>query len=64
MLLIGENLNIMSKRIGEALRQKDPQPIKELAIAEAEAGMDMLDVNLGPARKEGAYLMEWVVRVV
>jgi len=64
MLLIGENLNIMSKRIGEALRQKDPQPIKELAIAEAEAGMDMLDVNLGPARKEGAYLMEWVVKVV
>lgn len=64
MLLIGENLNIMSKRIGEALRQKDPQPIKELAIAEAKAGMDMLDVNLGPARKEGAHLMEWVVKVV
>lgn len=64
MILIGENLNIMSKRIGEALKQKDPQPIREIAIAEAEAGMDMLDINIGPARKGGAELMEWVVNVV
>jgi len=64
MILIGENLNIMSKNIGDALRQKDPQPIKELAIAEAEAGVDMLDINIGPARKGGTELMEWVVSIV
>ncbi|MCX8110356.1 MAG: dihydropteroate synthase [Syntrophorhabdaceae bacterium] len=64
MLLIGENLNVMSKRIGEAIRQKDPEPIRKLAIAETEAGMDMLDINLGPARKDGPEIMEWVVKTV
>jgi len=64
MLLIGENLNIMSKRIGEAIRQKDPGPIRKLAIAETEAGMDMLDINLGPARKDGPEIMQWVVKTV
>lgn len=64
MLLIGENLNIMSKKIAEAIRQKDPEPIKKLAIAETEAGMDMLDINLGPARKDGPEIMEWIVKTV
>jgi len=64
MILIGENLNVISKRIGEALKQRDPGPIQEMALAEANAGMDLLDINLGPARKEGAGLMEWVVKVV
>lgn len=64
MLLIGENLNILSKRTGEALKQKDPVPIREMAIAQAEAGMDMIDVNLGPARKDGPELMEWVVKTI
>ncbi|MBP9561466.1 MAG: dihydropteroate synthase [Syntrophorhabdaceae bacterium] len=64
MLLIGENINVMSKRIGEAIRQKDPEPIRRLAIAETEAGMDMLDINLGPARKNGSEIMEWIVKTV
>jgi 5-methyltetrahydrofolate corrinoid/iron sulfur protein methyltransferase len=64
MILIGENLNVMSKKIGEAFKQKDPNPIREMALAEAKAGMDMLDINLGPARKEGPELMEWVVKTV
>jgi len=64
MVLIGENLNIMSRRIGEALKQRDSQPIQEMAIAQVEAGMDMIDVNLGPARKGGAELMEWVVNII
>ena len=64
MILIGENLNVMSKKIGEALKQKDPNPIREMALAEAKAGVDMLDINLGPARKEGPELMEWVVKTV
>jgi len=54
----------MSKKIGEALKQKDPNPIREMALAEAKAGVDMLDINLGPARKEGQELMEWVVKTV
>jgi 5-methyltetrahydrofolate corrinoid/iron sulfur protein methyltransferase len=64
MKLIGENLNVMSKRIGEAFKQRDPEPIREMAIAEAKAGVDLLDINLGPARKAGPELMEWVVKTV
>ena len=64
MLLIGENLNVIIKKIGTAMREKDPKPIQEMAIAEASAGMDYLDINIGPARKGGGELMEWIVKTV
>ena len=64
MLLIGENLNVMVKKIGTAMKERDPKPIQELAIAEANAGVDYIDINLGPARKGGGELMEWVVKTV
>ncbi len=64
MLLIGENLNVMVKKIGTAMKERDPKPIQELAIAEANAGVEYIDNNLGPARKGGGELMEWVVKTV
>jgi cobalamin-dependent methionine synthase I len=64
MILIGENINIMSKTIGPAFKERNPAPIQELAQAELKAGMDYLDLNIGPARKEGDALMQWVVDTV
>ena len=64
MLLIAESINIMSKTIGPALRERNVRPVQELAKAEAEAGADLLDINIGPARKEGDKLMEWAVQTV
>ncbi len=64
MILIGESINVMSKTIGPALRERNPQPIQELAKAESEAGVDYLDINIGPARKAGDELMAWVVNTV
>ena len=64
MILIGENINIMSLTIGPALKERNPGPIQELAKAEAEAGVDYLDLNIGPARKAGDELMTWVVNTV
>ena len=64
MILIGESINIMSKTIGPALRERNPKPIQELARAEIEAGVDYLDLNIGPARKAGDELMGWVVNTV
>jgi len=64
MLRIGENLNVMVKSIGAAMKDRDPKPIQELAVAEAKAGVDFIDINLGPARKGGGELMEWVVKTV
>jgi len=64
MILIGENLNVMVTKIGQAMKERNPKPIQEIALAEAEAGIDYIDVNLGPARKGGEELMEWMVTVV
>ena len=64
MILIGESINVMSKTIGPALKERNPKPIQELAKSESEAGVDYLDINIGPARKAGDELMAWVVNTV
>ncbi len=64
MKLIGENLNIMSSKYGKALKEKDARPLQELAIQQEQAGMDWIDLNIGPARKMGEELMNWLVPVV
>ncbi|HLA26297.1 MAG TPA: dihydropteroate synthase [Syntrophales bacterium] len=64
MIRIGENLNVMVKKIGAAMSERNPKPLQELAIAETKAGVDYIDINLGPARKGGGPLMEWVVKTV
>jgi len=46
------------------MKERNPKPIQELAIGEANAGVDYIDINLGPARKGGGELMEWVVKTV
>jgi len=61
MILIGENIHVMSPRVSEALKARDAGPLRELAAQQAAAGMDMLDLNIGPARKGGAELMAWLV---
>jgi len=64
VVLIGENINIMSQTIGPALKERREEPLKALAQAETEAGMDYLDLNIGPAKKTGAELMPWLVGAV
>ena len=64
MLLIGESLNVMSKKIGGAFKARDPKPIQEEALFQKEKGMDYIDINLGPAKKDGVELMPWVIQTV
>ena len=64
MLIIAENINIMSKTIGEAIRNREKRPVQELAEKLGEAGCHALDLNAGPARKDGPELMEWLVGTV
>jgi 5-methyltetrahydrofolate corrinoid/iron sulfur protein methyltransferase len=64
MKAIGENLNVINKKIGAAFKEKDPKPIREMAEKETEVGVDYIDINLGPARKGGEELMTWVVETV
>jgi 5-methyltetrahydrofolate corrinoid/iron sulfur protein methyltransferase len=64
MLLIGESLNVISTKIGRAFKERDPKPIQEEALFQKEKKMDYIDINLGPAKKDGHELMPWVVEVV
>jgi 5-methyltetrahydrofolate corrinoid/iron sulfur protein methyltransferase len=64
MILIAESINIMSKTLGPAMKERNPGPIQEMAKAETEAGADYLDINVGPARKAGDELMQWMVETV
>jgi 5-methyltetrahydrofolate corrinoid/iron sulfur protein methyltransferase len=64
MILIGENLNVISQSLGPALRERSAEPIEEMAKAETEADIDLIDLNIGPARKGGDELMTWVVNTV
>src|SRR4030042_1907205 len=64
MILIGENLNVISQTLGPALKERNATPIQEMAKAETAAGIDLIDLNIGPARKGGDELMSWVVETV
>jgi len=64
MLLVGESINIMSKTIGPAMRKMKAGPVQKMAVDQTEAGMDYLDLNIGPAKKGGVERMEWLVKTV
>ena len=60
---IAENINILGTRIGKAMKERDSGPIQLMANEEVADGADFLDLNIGPARKEGHELMPWIVNV-
>jgi 5-methyltetrahydrofolate corrinoid/iron sulfur protein methyltransferase len=64
MILIGENIHIISKAVSDAVRNRDAAPIQALARAQAQAGADYLDLNLGPARREPEDMASWLVETV
>lgn len=64
MILVGENVNIMSRKYGAAMKEKDAKTIQELAVQEQEAGMHYIDLNIGPAGRIGEDLMDWIVKTV
>lgn len=61
---IAESINIMGKRSGTAMKERNPAPVQEMAKEESAAGASYLDLNIGPARKDGIELMPWVVQTV
>ncbi len=61
---IAESINIMGKRSGTAMKAREVGPVQEMAREEAKAGAGFLDLNIGPARKDGIELMPWIVETV
>jgi len=64
VLGIAESINIMGKRSGTAMKERNRGPVQEMAKEEVAAGAHYLDLNIGPARKDGVELMPWVVETV
>ena len=64
VVCVGENINIMSKTIGPAIKERRVDPILEMARHQEKVGMDYLDLNIGPSRKSGEEVMSWLVRMV
>ena len=64
MILVGENINIMSQTLGPAMKERQAALIQKMAQEEDKADIDYLDLNIGPARKTGAELMPWLVQTV
>lgn len=62
--VIGERIHCIAPAIREAMDKRDPMPILERAAQQIAAGASCLDVNIGPAEKDGAERMMWVVQLL
>lgn len=61
MILIGENIHVISKRVREALLKHDEQFISELL--KLQNNMDYVDLNAGPARGEMSGILPWLAKL-
>jgi 5-methyltetrahydrofolate corrinoid/iron sulfur protein methyltransferase len=64
MIIIGEKLSIIAKRVREAMEKKDKGPIQEIAKSQYDAGAAVIDANIGPAEDGGEDLMQWMVTTI
>ncbi|MFC1860926.1 dihydropteroate synthase [Chloroflexota bacterium] len=67
MLVIGENINATNKTIAQAIITRDEEFLANLAIAQASAGADFIDVNVGSGHgsiQDEAEAMTWLVGVI
>ncbi len=64
MLVIGENIHIISPRVKAAIDELDTAFFQGLAQRQAEAGAHYVELNIGPSRKRGVEIMQWLVPAV
>lgn len=64
MFKIGEEIQVISTKVRKAIEERDKNPIQELAVEQVEAGADALEVNIGPQKKSGPEVMEWMVDTI
>lgn len=61
MFKIGENIHIISPRVKQALADRDGTFFVDLARKQQAAGADALDLNIGPQKKAGPEVVDWLV---
>lgn len=62
MILIGENIHVISKSVREALTNRDENFISELL--KIQSNMDYADLNVGPAKGNLQGILPWLVQLV
>ncbi len=63
-MVIGERIHCISPAMRAAMENMDPEPILKRAKEQIDAGATYLDVNIGPAEKNGVELMQWAVQLI
>ncbi len=64
MRLIGENIHIISKKTKTAIENKDSAYILDMAKKQAAAGVEWIDLNIGPAKKGWEGTMNWLSTII
>jgi len=64
VIIIGESIHIISQRVREAVETRNKAFIQHLAKKQVEAGAKFLDLNIGPRKKDGVEVMQWIVETV
>jgi 5-methyltetrahydrofolate corrinoid/iron sulfur protein methyltransferase len=64
MYMIGEEIQVISTKVRKAIESRDKAPIQQLAVDQVEAGANALEVNIGPQKKAGPEVMEWMVDTI
>lgn len=62
MILIGENIHIISKSVREALELRDENFVK--GMVEFQKNMDYIDLNVGPAKGNLSGILPWLAEIV
>lgn len=63
-LIIGERIHCISPSIRKAIAERNPEPIFKRAKEQLDAGSNYLDLNIGPAEKDGEEVMAWAVQLL
>lgn len=61
MILIGENIHIISKSVREALELRNEDFVKSLV--QLQTNMDYIDLNVGPARGKLEGILPWLCKL-
>lgn len=64
MIIIGELINTSRNAIQQAVRQDDSALIQNMALKQAQAGADYIDVNAGTFVDKEIDLLPWLVETV
>jgi 5-methyltetrahydrofolate--homocysteine methyltransferase len=64
MIFIGESINGTRKKVKDAVLRRDTEYIKKIALMQAEAGADYLDINAGTDPDRETEDLLWLIEIV